>query len=79
MVDLEAIRKVSYSCPSFVCVGYDYNLVSSIDELRGELVNMTFDSSGLREEEVADHGDIIRHGDGDGYANQLVSSEILNS
>jgi hypothetical protein len=61
MVDLESIRKVSYSSPTFVCVCDDYNLVASVDELRGELVHMAFYSSWLWEEVVADHSNIVRH------------------
>lgn len=62
MVDLYAIREVSYTGPFFVCVGYDYNLVSAINELRRKLVDVTFNASWLGEEEVADHGNIVRHG-----------------
>jgi hypothetical protein len=40
----------------------NYDLVASVDELRGELVDVAFDSSWLGEEEVADHRNIVRHG-----------------
>ena len=39
----------------------DHDLVAAVDQLRRQLVDVTFDSSRLREEEVADHGDIVRH------------------
>lgn len=60
MVDLEPVREVSDSSSSFVCMS-DYNdLVPSIDEFGGELVDVAFDAAGLGEEEVADHRNIIR-------------------
>jgi hypothetical protein len=62
MVDLQAIREISYAGPFFVCVGDDYNLVSAINELRRKLIDMTFNTSWLGKEEVADHGNIVRHG-----------------
>jgi hypothetical protein len=61
MVDFEAIREIAHASSPFVCVRYDDDFVSSVDELGGELVDVTLDSSGLGEEEVADHGDIIWH------------------
>jgi len=38
----------------------DY-LMAAIDELGGELVDMAFDATWLGKEEVADHGDVVRH------------------
>jgi hypothetical protein len=35
MVDFEAICEISYTRSSFVCVRYNYDFVSSIDELGG--------------------------------------------
>jgi len=59
MVDLEAIRTISDSLPAFVCVrDYDH-LMSSVDEFRGELVDMTLNASGLGKKEVAHHGDVV--------------------
>ena len=63
MVDFEAVREIPHSRAPFVGVRYNDDFVSSIDELRGELVDMTFDSARLGEEEIADHGDIVRHSD----------------
>lgn len=63
MVDLEAIREVSHSGSPFVCMRDDDDLVAAVDELRGELVDVAFDSSWLGEEEVADHSNIVRHGE----------------
>ena len=61
MVDFEAIGKVVDSCTAFVGMS-DYNdLVAAVDELRGELVDVAFNSSWLRKEEVTDHGDVVRH------------------
>lgn len=64
MVDFETIGKVSYPCSSLICVGYYNDFVSSVDKLRGELIDMAFHSSRLWIKKVADHGDIVRH---DGY------------
>ena len=61
MVDLEAIRKVSNTRPSFIRVSDDDNFVAAIDEFGRELIDMTFNAAGLGEEEVADHRDIVRH------------------
>jgi hypothetical protein len=38
----------------------DY-LMAAIDELGGELVDVAFNAAGLGKEEVADHGDVVRH------------------
>jgi hypothetical protein len=62
VVDFEAIRKISHSSPPVIRVGNYYDLVPSIDELRGQLVDVGFDSSRLGKEEVADHRNVIRHG-----------------
>lgn len=67
MVDFQAICEVSHAGPFFVCVGDDYNLVPAINELGRKLIDMAFDSSWLGKEEVADHGNIVRHG-GIGFA-----------
>ena len=65
MVDFETIGEIADTCPSFVGVCYDDHFVSSIDELRGELVDVTFDSTRLGEEEIADHRDLVRHSGGE--------------
>lgn len=62
VIDLEAIREVSYTRSFFVCMSDDYNLVAAVNELRGKLVDMAFNTSRLGKEEVADHGNIVRHG-----------------
>ena len=64
MIYFEAIGQVSNACAALVCVRDNDHLVATIDELGRELVDVTLDSSGLREEEVADHGDIVRHVEG---------------
>ena len=63
MVNLEAIGKVVDSCTAFVGMSDHDDLVAAVDELRGELVNVAFNSSWLRKEEVAYHGDVVRHVD----------------
>lgn len=60
MEDLDAICQVSDALSIVIGVSDDDNLVSSVDELRCKLVDVTFDSSGLGVEEIADHGDIVR-------------------
>lgn len=62
MIHFEAIRKVPHTRPPIVCVGDDNDFVSAIDEFGGELVDVTLDSSWLRKEEVADHGNVVWHG-----------------
>jgi len=63
VVHLESIGKVSDATTAFVGVRYDDYLVASVNELCGKLVDMAFDASRLRKEEVADHGNIVRHCD----------------
>lgn len=61
MIDLEAVGKVADTGSPFVRVRDNDDLVSAINELCGELVDVTFDTSRLREEVVADESDIVRH------------------
>jgi len=61
MINFEAIGKISYACPAFVCMrDYDY-LVAAVDKLGRELVDVTFNTARLGEKEVADHSDVVRH------------------
>lgn len=60
MEDLDTIGQVPNTLSILVGMGNDNDLVSSVDELRCELVDVAFDSSGLRVEKIAHHGDIIR-------------------
>ena len=61
VVDFEAICEVSYAGSTLICVRYYYDFMASVDKLGGELVDVAFDSSRLGKEEIADHGDIVRH------------------
>lgn len=61
MIDFEAIGEISDASAALVGVSYYDHLVAAIDEFSRELVNVTFDSSRLRKEEVADHGYFVRH------------------
>lgn len=63
VVDFEAVCEVSNARSAFVCVRDDDDFVASVYELRGELVDVTFDTSWLGEEVVADHGNVVRHFD----------------
>ena len=61
MIDFETICEISNSSSPFVSVcNYNY-FMPSVYELCRELVYVTLNSSGLRKEEVADHGDVVRH------------------
>lgn len=64
MVDFQAICEVVYACTAFVGMCNDYDFVAAVDQFRGELVDVAFDASWLREEEVTDHCDIVGHFDG---------------
>ena len=46
---------------SFVGMSDDHNLMTSVYQLRGQLIDMAFDSSRLWKEEVADHRNVVRH------------------
>ena len=61
MVNFKSIRKIVDSCTAFVGMGDDNNLVTAVDEPSGELIDVAFNSSRLRKEEVADHGNVVRH------------------
>ena len=64
MIYFEAISQVSNACAALVCVRDNDDLVATIDEFGRELIDVTLDPPRLREEEVAHHGDIIRHVEG---------------
>lgn len=61
MVDLEAICKVPDAGSSFIGVGDDYNFVATINQFGRQLVNVALDAAELREEEVADHSNVVWH------------------
>ena len=61
VINFEPVSEVSDACTALVGMRDDHNLMATVDELGGELVDMTFDSPRLRKEEVADHGDVVRH------------------
>lgn len=60
VVDLEAVGEVADAFAVVVRMGDDDDLVAAVDELARELVDVRLDASGLREEKVADHGDVVR-------------------
>lgn len=67
VVDLEAVGEVAHALAVAVRVRDDDDLVPAVDELARELVDVRLDAPRLREEEVADHGDVVRaarHGGG---------------
>lgn len=59
MVDLEAVGEVADALAVVVGVGDDDDFVATVDELGRELVDVRLYASRLREEEVADHGDVV--------------------
>ena len=61
MVDFKAICKIVDSCTAFVGMSDYDDFVAAIDELRGKLIDVAFNSSWLGKEEVADHCDVVRH------------------
>ena len=63
IIYFQAVCEMPYSSTILICVSDNDDLVSSIDELGGKLIYMAFNSSRLREKKVADHCDIVRHGD----------------
>lgn len=60
VVHFKAVGKVANALAVTVGMCDDDDFVSSIYEFAGELVDVRFDASWLREEEVADHGDVVR-------------------
>lgn len=64
VIDLEAVGQVADASATLVLMGDDDDLVTTVNELLRQLVDMTLDSSRLWKEEVADHGDVVRHDGG---------------
>lgn len=60
VVDLEAVGQVANTLAIAVRVRDDDDLVAAVNQLAGELIDVGFDASRLREEKVADHGDVVR-------------------
>lgn len=55
VIDFQSVCKVANAGAAFVCMGdYDY-FVTTVYELCRKLVYVGFNSSGLGEEEIADH------------------------
>lgn len=59
VVDLDAVGQIADALAVVVGVSDDDDLVAAVDELCGELVDVRLDASGLGEEEVANHGDVV--------------------
>lgn len=60
IVDFETVRQVADAFPILIRVSYDHHLVASINKSLRQLINVTFDASWLRKEEVANHSNIVR-------------------
>ncbi len=79
MVDLETIRKISNTSSPFIRMSDDDNFMATIDELGRELVYVAFNSAGLGEKEVADHGDVVGHFEGcQGLRSKVIWIEDRN-
>lgn len=64
MINFKAIREVAHASSTFIGMRYNDNLVAPIDKFCRKLVNMTFDSSWLRKEEIAGHSNVVSHCEG---------------
>ena len=61
VIDFEPVGQVPDTSPILICVSDDDYLVTTVNELGRELVNVGLNSTRLGEEEVANHGDVVRH------------------
>lgn len=68
------IGEVPNASATLIGMGDDYDFVATVDELAAQLVDVTFDTAGLWEEEVADHSDVVRHLDG--FLSATMSYEL---
>ena len=63
MVHFKAICEIVNPSTTLIRMcDYD-DLVASINELCGQLVDVALDTAGLRKEKVADHSNVVRHRD----------------
>ena len=72
MIHFQSICEVPNSRSALVGMRDNDNFVTPVDQLRGELVYVTFDSTRLGKEEVTDHSNAIRH-----PGSELMLSELL--
>ena len=61
MIDFQTICEIPDTGTPFIGMSDNDNFMTTVDELCGQLVDVAFDSSWLREEEVADHSNVVRH------------------
>ena len=73
MIYLQTVGKIANPSPPFVSMCDNDDFVTSIDELGGNLIDMTLHAAGLRKEKVADHGNIVGHL---GRSNELEGQRI---
>ncbi len=59
MINLQAVCEIANTGAALICVCDDDNLMAPVHELGRQLVDVTLDTARLREEEVANHGDIV--------------------
>ena len=62
VINFEPVGQVPDTSSVLVCVSDDNDFMPTVDELGGQLVDVGLDSARLGKEEVANHGNIIRHG-----------------
>jgi len=61
MVHLQAVCEIPDACSTSIGMRDDNDVVATINELGGKLVDVTLDTTRLWEEEVADHCNVVRH------------------
>lgn len=61
MIDFQPVREIVYTSSTLICVCDDYYLVSSVDQLGGKLVDVTFNPPWRGKEEITNHSDVVRH------------------
>lgn len=61
VIDFQTVGEIADSGAAFVGMGDNDDFVAKVDEFGAELVDVRFDAAGLREEEIGDHGDVVRH------------------
>lgn len=79
MIHFKTVGEIADSGAASVSMGDNDDFVAAVDELGGELIDVRFNSTRLGVEEVADHGDVVRHDDyGLNYFG-LSSCEVCNN
>lgn len=59
VVNFDPIGEIPNAFPVTICVSDNNNLVAAVYEIAGKLIDMSFDASWLRKEEIAAHGYVV--------------------